>query len=87
MKKIKKGKKIPIISNQVRNSINQNIDENAEPLIDPYPNLDNPFVRQDYVHLAKNQEQINLLRVNNNKWQSFIFNNSYQLYYMLFGFN
>ena len=63
MKKIKKGKKIPIISNQVRNSINQNIDENAEPLIDPYPNLDNPFVRQDYVHLAKNQEQINLPRI------------------------
>ena len=48
--------KIPNIS-QVRNSINQNrnIDENAEPLIDPYPNLDNPFVRQNYVHLPKNK--------------------------------
>ena len=34
-------------------------------LIDPYPNLDaNPFRQNgDYVNLAKNQEQIKLLRI------------------------
>ena len=35
-----------------------------ETLIDPYPNLDNPFRQNgDYLNLAQNQEQINLLRI------------------------
>ena len=38
---------------------------NETPLIDPYPNLDtNPFRQNgDYLNLAQNQEQINLLRI------------------------
>ena len=41
------------------------ININKTPLIVPYPNLDiNPFRQNgDYLNLAQNQEQINLLRI------------------------
>ena len=43
-----------------------------ETLIDPYPNLDtNPFRQNgDYLNLAQNQEQINLLRINADNFSS-----------------
>ena len=68
IKILKKKKKVPNINrfpenlNQIKNTeddLTMNVNEN---LIDPYPNFDNPF-RQDYLNLAQNQEQINLLRI------------------------
>ena len=72
-KKIKDKDKVPNINNRPINSnINQirNTEDDFEmnineTLIDPYPNLDtNPFRQNgDYLNLAQNQEQINLLRI------------------------
>ena len=66
--------KVPNINNRpVNSNINQirnteddfTMNINETPLIDPYPNLDtNPFRQNgDYLNLAQNQEQINLLRI------------------------
>ena len=65
--------KVPNINNRpVNSNINQirNTEDDFEmnineTLIDPYPNLDtNPFRQNgDYLNLAQNQEQINLLRI------------------------
>ena len=69
----KEKEKVPNINNRFPENLNQvknteddltmNVNEN---LIDnPYPNLDiNPFrTNGDYLNLAQNQEQINLLRI------------------------
>ena len=62
--------KVPNISNnlnQIKNNEGTEDDFTMnvnETLIDPYPNLDNPFRQNgDYLNLAQNQEQINLLRI------------------------
>ena len=70
---IKDKDKVPNLNNRPINSnINQirNTEDDFEmnineTLIDPYPNLDtNPFRQNgDYLNLAQNQEQINLLRI------------------------
>ena len=71
-KRFKKNEKVPNISNS--NTFNPNNQRNNEDdfkmsvnetLIDQYPNLDdNPFRQNgNYVNLAQNQEQINLLRI------------------------
>ena len=71
-KNLRKDEKIPNISRFAENpSDNQNTEDvftmniNETPPIDPYPNFDaNPFRQKgDYVNLAQNQEQINLLRI------------------------
>jgi len=66
---------IPNISNRFPGNLNQMRNNEGteddfamnvnETLIDPYPNLDtNPFRQNgDYLNLAQNQEQINLLRI------------------------
>ena len=62
--------KVPNINNnlnQIKNNEGTEDDFTMnvnETLIDPYPNLDNPFRQNgDYLNLAQNQEQINLLRI------------------------
>ena len=63
--------KVPNISNNLNQIKNNEGTEDDfamnvnETLIDPYPNLDtNPFRQNgDYLNLAQNQEQINLLRI------------------------
>lgn len=62
--------KVPNISNnlnQIKNNEGTEDDFTMnvnETLIDPYPNLDNPFRQNgDYLNLSQNQEQINLLRI------------------------
>ena len=71
-KNFKKDEKVPNIGSRFPG--NQRINENTEDdytmninetLIDPYPNLDiNPFRQNgDYLNLAQNQEQINLLKI------------------------
>ena len=62
--------KVPNISNNLNQIKNNEGTEDHftmnvnETLIDPYPNLDNPFRQNgDYLNLAQNQEQINLLRI------------------------
>ena len=62
--------KVPNISNnlnQIKNNEGTEDDFTMnvnETLIDPYPNLDNPLRQNgDYLNLAQNQEQINLLRI------------------------
>ena len=62
--------KVPNISNnlnQIKNNEGTEDDFTMnvnETLIDPYPNLDKPFRQNgDYLNLAQNQEQINLLRI------------------------
>ena len=70
-KNLKKEEKVPNISNnlnQIKNNEGTEDDFTMnvnETLIDPYPNLDtNPFRQNgDYLNLAQNQEQINLLRI------------------------
>ena len=66
----KKEEKVPNISNnlnQIKNNEGTEYDSMNvnETLIDPYPNIDtNPFRQNgDYLNLAQNQEQINLLRI------------------------
>ena len=71
----KKEEKVPNISNRFPGNLNQMRNNEGteddfamnvnETLIDPYPNLDtNPFRQNgDYLNLAQNQEQINLLRI------------------------
>ena len=71
-KNFKKDEKVPNIGSRFPG--NQRINEGTEndytmnineTLLDPYPNLDiNPFRQNgDYLNLAQNQEQINLLRI------------------------
>ena len=68
--KKREKEKVPNISNnlnQIKNNEGTEDDFTMnvnETLIDPYPNLDNPFRQNgDYLNLSQNQEQINLLRI------------------------